>query len=102
MAKSFRKARVFIDWSQNMDTKTTATVYSLRANTFPSVSTPLSWREVQRAARSDAESERLGALGPEDVLKMVSRRGDLFAPVLQIRQTLPFLSKEAEVRIGGL
>jgi bifunctional non-homologous end joining protein LigD len=62
-------------------------VYSLRARGRPTVSTPVEWGEVERAVRrGDA-----GLLDFEtaDVLKRVKKSGDLFAPVLKLRQKLP-------------
>ena len=46
--KELRKNKVLIDWSQNDEHKTTVSVYSLRARERPTVSTPLSWDEVER------------------------------------------------------
>src|SRR5262249_49475574 len=47
MQKSLRKGKVFVDWSQNHEHKTTVNVYSLRAKERPTVSTPVSWDEVE-------------------------------------------------------
>jgi bifunctional non-homologous end joining protein LigD len=77
MAKSLRHGRVFIDWSQNSGAKTTVTPYSLRALDQPSVSTPLTWSEVEEGAERDAE--KLLAFSPHDVLARVEAMGDLFA-----------------------
>jgi bifunctional non-homologous end joining protein LigD len=89
MSKAERPGKVFVDWSQNDDHKTTVCAYSLRAKERPTVSTPLSWDEVEKAA-SDRDAERLRFL-PEDVLARVDQRGDLFAPVLTLEQGLPAL-----------
>ncbi len=89
MSKSLRAGRVFIDWSQNTDFKTTTTVYSLRAGEVPTVSTPLHWKEVERAARRASDAARLNHFTPEDVLARVDKWGDLFEPVLEIQQRLP-------------
>ena len=87
MAKKLRKGKVFVDWSQNDQHKTTIAVYSLRARERPTVSTPLQWEEVERAAqREDADALRFEA---SDVLERVEERGDLFAPVLELHQELP-------------
>ena len=52
MAKAKRTGKVFIDWSQNSDFKTTVSVYSLRAKREePYVSMPVTWDELRRAAR---------------------------------------------------
>ena len=52
--KELRKGKVLIDWSQNDEHKTTVCVYSLRARERPTVSTPLTWDEVEGAARARA------------------------------------------------
>lgn len=89
MKKSEREGRIFIDWSQNDDHKTTVCVYSLRAKEQPTVSTPLTWAEVEKLARDrDAESVRFL---PDDVLARVKAHGDLFERVLTLRQALPTL-----------
>jgi bifunctional non-homologous end joining protein LigD len=86
MAKQERPGKVFIDWSQNDRAKTTVSVYSLRARHEPSVSTPLSWDEVDAAVGGDGDDLRFG---PDDVLGRVEKRGDLFADVIDLRQQLP-------------
>lgn len=91
MAKKVRPGKIFIDWSQNTDFKTTTTVYSLRANDRPTVSTPLTWREVQIAARRASKAQRLLAFETEEVLKRIEKQGDLFANVLTMAQRLPEL-----------
>jgi bifunctional non-homologous end joining protein LigD len=83
--KELRKNRVLIDWSQNDEHKTTVSVYSLRARERPTVSTPLSWDEVE-AGDPDAL-----VFEADDVLARVEERGDLFAPVLELEQRLPAL-----------
>jgi bifunctional non-homologous end joining protein LigD len=83
--KELRKNRVLIDWSQNDEHKTTVSVYSLRARKRPTVSTPLTWDEVEEG---DADALVFEA---EDVLARVEERGDLFAPVLELQQRLPDL-----------
>ena len=88
MPKNFRTGRVFIDWSQNTDFKTTITVYSLRAVSRPAVSTPVSWAEIEYGSRLRRGADAL-KFGPDEVLFRVSRLGDLFAPVLSLEQTLP-------------
>jgi bifunctional non-homologous end joining protein LigD len=89
MKKVERKGKVFVDWSQNHQRKTTIAVYSLRARERPTVSTPVTWEEVERAVkRDDAKSLVFEAA---DVLARVERDGDLFAPVLQLEQKLPEL-----------
>jgi bifunctional non-homologous end joining protein LigD len=83
--KELRKDRVLIDWSQNDEHKTTVSVYSLRARERPTVSTPLSWDEVEEADPDTLVFEA------EDVLARVEEHGDLFAPVAELKQRLPDL-----------
>jgi bifunctional non-homologous end joining protein LigD len=83
--KELRRGKVLIDWSQNDEHKTTVAVYSLRARERPTVSTPLEWAEVE-AADPDAL-----VFESDDVLARVEERGDLFAPVVELRQALPEL-----------
>jgi bifunctional non-homologous end joining protein LigD len=87
--KTLRRGKVFIDWYQNNERKTTIAVYSLRARERPTVSTPIAWNEVEGCAESgDAECLVFEA---GDVLKRIENDGDLFAPVLELRQKLPEL-----------
>ena len=87
MDKAQRRGKVFVDWSQNVLTKTTVCAYSLRARERPTVSTPLSWGEVQAGASGDLELR----FEMEEVLSRVDRDGDLFADVLSTHQELPDL-----------
>lgn len=74
MTKSLRTGKVLIDWSQNNAAKTTVAPYSLRARTHPTVSTPVTWDEVE----SCQTPEDLFFTAP-DVLTRVEKSGDLFA-----------------------
>jgi bifunctional non-homologous end joining protein LigD len=87
MLKSLRAGKVLVDWSQNDRNKTTVCVYSLRARPRPTVSTPVRWAEVERAARSRRPDGLV--FEARDVLARVDKVGDLFAPVLSMRQRLP-------------
>ncbi len=89
MKKVEREGKVFVDWSQNHQRKTTISVYSLRARERPTVSTPVSWDEVEKAIDKDDASLLVFEAG--DVLKRIERDGDLFAPVLELQQELPDL-----------
>jgi bifunctional non-homologous end joining protein LigD len=89
MEKALRPGKVFIDWSQNHETKTTVCVYSLRAKTpWPTASTPLTWDEVEEGSRAAKGDEVLRFLSA-DVLARVDELGDLFAPVADLEQKLP-------------
>jgi len=89
MRKDLRPNKVFIDWSQNDEHKTTVSVYSLRARERPTVSTPLTWEEVEAVltTRDPADLE----FTSDEVLDRVAEHGDLFAPVLDLQQELPRL-----------
>ena len=87
MTKASRTAKVFVDWSQNSLTKTTVSVYSLRARERPWVSTPLTWGEVEAAV--EAQDAGLLRFEASDVHERIDRLGDLFAPLLTTEQTLP-------------
>ena len=87
MTKSLRRGKVFIDWSQNDNHKTTVNVYSLRAKSQPTVSTPVTWEEVARCLKTKS-ADRLVFVS-DDVLKRVKKHGDLFAPVQTLKQRLP-------------
>jgi bifunctional non-homologous end joining protein LigD len=87
MTKALRAGKVLIDWSQNDEHKTTVCVYSLRARERPTVSTPLEWDEL-RATLQSADGAQL-SFDSAAVLARVRERGDLFAPVLSLVQTLP-------------
>jgi bifunctional non-homologous end joining protein LigD len=87
MEKRLRTGKVFVDWSQNDRHKTTVCVYSLRAKERPTVSAPVTWEEVQTALKKD-DAEGL-SFEAEQVLARVTRFGDLFWPVLKLKQKLP-------------
>ena len=89
MQKNLRRGKVFVDWSQNDDHKTTVNVYSLRAKKRPTVSTPVAWSEVSETVkRKDA---KVLTFEYADVLDRVRKMGDLFDPVLALKQKLPKL-----------
>jgi bifunctional non-homologous end joining protein LigD len=87
MQKALRGGKVLIDWSQNDEHKTTVNVYSLRAKEEPTVSTPVTWEEVERCWKRKAPGQ-LRFLSDE-VLRRVEKHGDLFAPALELKQRLP-------------
>jgi bifunctional non-homologous end joining protein LigD len=86
MAKALRPGKIFIDWSQNNAAKTTVAPYSLRAQPSPTVSTPLTWEEVEAIA-TGAEAAR--QFGPAEVLDRVDEYGDLLEPLLAPGPELP-------------
>lgn len=88
--RSARAGKVLIDWSQNAPSKTTVSVYSLRARPEATASTPVTWDELDDAL-SAREPERLRFTW-DQVLGRVRDKGDLMAAVLSARQELPRLS----------
>jgi bifunctional non-homologous end joining protein LigD len=95
MKKQLRHNKVFVDWSQNDQHKTTVCVYSLRAKERPTVSCPVAWDEVERCLKSNDASALV--FDAQQVLARVDRHGDLFAPVLKLKQKLP-VTEMAETR----
>jgi bifunctional non-homologous end joining protein LigD len=87
MAKELRRGKVFIDWSQNDEHKTTVSVYSLRARSQPTVSAPLHWKEVEAGVPPVVDA---GC-----ALERVAAHGDLFAPLLETEQRLPLFTRPA-------
>ena len=87
MSKAARTGKVFVDWSQNDEHKTTICVYSLRAKEEPTVSTPVTWDEVENCLKKkkvDFLKFRF-----DKTLARVGKIGDLFSPVEKLKQKLP-------------
>jgi bifunctional non-homologous end joining protein LigD len=89
MKKQVRTGKVFVDWSQNDEHKTTVAVYSLRALEHPTASAPVTWEEVERAGKK--KDANLLVFEARHVVQRVEKMGDLFAPVLELKQRLPDL-----------
>src|SRR5438132_5429218 len=87
MSKALRKGKVFVDWSQNDEHKTTICVYSLRAREEPTVSTPVTWNEVESCLKKK-EGELL-KFRSDQVFARVDKLGDLFEPVEKLKQKMP-------------
>jgi bifunctional non-homologous end joining protein LigD len=87
MAKALRAGKVFVDWSQNDEHKTTVNVYSLRAKEQPTVSTPLTWEEVETALKK--KDPKLLTFTCDRVLRRVDKLGDLFEAIETLKQKLP-------------
>jgi bifunctional non-homologous end joining protein LigD len=109
MKRAVRTNKIFVDWSQNDQHKTTISVYSLRAREHPTVSTPVTWDEVEQALKKK-DAARL-VFEAKDVLARVEKMGDLFEPVQKLKQKLPQLAglaaasekeeENADVRIAA-
>ena len=78
---------MLVDWIPNGPRALTVTPYSLRAADAPAVSTPVDWDEVEAAASQPADTGM--RFDPQTVLARVHAKGDLFRPVLELRQHLP-------------
>lgn len=91
MKKVLRTGKVLVDWSQNDDHKTTVCVYSLRAKERPTVSTPVKWDEVENCLQKGDPA--LLVFESAAVLQRVKEHGDLFAPVLKLKQKMPPIAK---------
>jgi bifunctional non-homologous end joining protein LigD len=87
MARALREGKVFVDWSQNDEHKTTVNVYSLRAKEQPTVSTPVTWDEVATCLKK--KNAKLLVFPSDKVLQRVEKMGDLFEPVETLKQKLP-------------
>jgi bifunctional non-homologous end joining protein LigD len=87
MARALREGKVFVDWSQNDEHKTTINVYSLRAKEQPTVSTPVTWEEVDSTLKK--KNAELLVFPSDKVLRRVEKIGDLFKPVETLKQKLP-------------
>ena len=87
MSKAVRKGKVFVDWSQNDEHKTTICVYSLRAREEPTVSTPVTWQEVENCLKK--KKAELLKFRSDQVLVRVDKLGDLFEQVEKLKQKLP-------------
>jgi bifunctional non-homologous end joining protein LigD len=93
MKKKVRTGKVFVDWSQNDEHKTTIAVYSLRARERPTVSTPVTWEEVERALKKKDAGQLV--FEAKQTVARVDQMGDLFSPLLELKQRLPDLKKFA-------
>ena len=95
MKKALRVGKILVDWSQNDDHKTTVCVYSLRAKERPTVSTPVQWSEVEACLKK--KDSNLLVFTSDQTLKRVDKFGDLFEPLLTMKQKLPAIEKLMEL-----
>jgi bifunctional non-homologous end joining protein LigD len=104
MKKAIRTNKIFVDWSQNDEHKTTVSLYALRARERPTVSTPITWDEVENCLKK--KDAKLLVFETHQTLARVEKMGDLFAPLLELEQKLPKLpgigKGEAEAVAAGL
>jgi bifunctional non-homologous end joining protein LigD len=69
------RGRVLVDYNQNAWGRTLASIYSVRPTELATVSTPVTWQEVERGV--EIEDFRI-----DNVPARVRRRGDLWRPLL--------------------
>jgi bifunctional non-homologous end joining protein LigD len=69
------KGRVLVDYNQNAWGRTLASIYSIRPTPRAAVSTPVTWKEIERGV--EIEEFRI-----DNVRKRIAKLGDLWAPVL--------------------
>lgn len=99
MKKQLRTGKVFVDWSQNDEHKTTIAVYSLRAREYPTVSTPISWEEAERAWKK--KDANMLVFKSDKTIARFEKMGDLFAPLLKLKQRLPKLTNAVAMAGSG-
>lgn len=94
-SRAIRGGKVLVDWLQNDPFRSTVAPYSLRATPHPTVSMPVGWEDVERAAEGD-----VGPLLPDptQAVERLDHAGDLFADVLTMRQRLPGSSRPSSGR----
>lgn len=105
MKKALRVGKILVDWSQNDQYKTTVCVYSLRAKERPTASTPVTWDEVEKCLKKNDPG--LLVFDSNKVLERVEELGDLYEPVIKLKQKLPKLEslqelfQSGELKLGG-
>ena len=100
MSKQARTGKIFVDWSQNDEHKTTVAVYSLRARERPTASTPVKWEEVERCFKK--KDAGLLVFEAAQVIARFEKMGDLFEPILALKQRLPDLKAAAAQAPAGI
>lgn len=89
MSKEQRVKKVFINWSQNDSSKTMVCVYSLRAGERPTVSFPLTWKDLEHL-ESDGNPDKI-QVEQSEAVKRLKKSGDLFGEMLVMKQRFPYL-----------
>jgi bifunctional non-homologous end joining protein LigD len=100
MKKALRTGKILVDWSQNDEHKTTECVYSLRAKERPTASTPVKWTEVENCVKKSDPS--LLVFDSDEALARAKKYGDLFEPVLKLKQKMPPLTALQELESGAM
>ncbi|MFE2292832.1 non-homologous end-joining DNA ligase [Streptomyces sp. NPDC059452] len=84
MKRALRPGKVFVDFSQNSASKTTAIPYTLRARAEPTVSAPLTWDEI-----ADCRTPEALVFRADDMAVRLERYGDLLGPLLDPDRARP-------------
>jgi bifunctional non-homologous end joining protein LigD len=84
---------VLVDYNQNAWGRTLASVYSVRPKATPTVSTPLTWEEIEQGAT--IESFTIETVPPR-----VAERGDLFRPLLRKTGRFALETLLAKIPVG--
>jgi bifunctional non-homologous end joining protein LigD len=72
------RGRVLVDYNQNAWGRTLASIYSVRPRPEATVSTPVTWKEIERGVRIEDFTMK-------NVPERVERLGDLWKPLLSAR-----------------
>lgn len=89
--KGERQGKVRIDFAQNSQGKTMASVYSIRPRQGAPVSCPFNWEELEKISSPEDYT-------PGIVLERTKIMGDLFLPTLEKKQKLDQALKDLEVK----
>ena len=79
---SERGGRMYLDYLQNVKGKTLVSVYAVRPRPLATVSTPVTWDEIE------ADSIRKDDFTIRTLHRRLERYGDLFAPTLFDKQNI--------------
>ncbi len=79
------KGTVLVDYNQNASGRTLASVYSVRPTPRATVSTPVTWKEIESGIK--IEDFRI-----DNVAKRIKKLGDLWAPLVAERKRFPLES----------
>ncbi|ATL30465.1 non-homologous end-joining DNA ligase [Streptomyces formicae] len=90
MTRSLRPGKVFVDFSQNAAAKTTATPYTLRARPEPTVSTPVTWAEIE-----ECDDQEQLVFRADDIAPRLRRYGDLLGPLINLNRARPLPARAA-------
>jgi bifunctional non-homologous end joining protein LigD len=76
------KGRVLVDYNQNAWGRTLASIYSVRPRPRATVSTPVTWEEIEKGVAIDD-------FRVDNVPKRLAKLGDLWKPLLASKGRFP-------------